>query len=120
MESVFTPFDKIDGKSLYDTQTDTTTGNSLLADATQGQLRIAKILSEAIPALSYATGSNPLIGTSWNGKNIDMKSMQENDWPEKRKNDKNLRLRWLHNDAWNISYLYVYKAYCDIRKNGGL
>ena len=69
----------------------------------------AKLLADAIPALSYSAGANETKGTIKN--NVDyMTKCEVDDWP--RDND-----AWHHSDLKNVAYYFTYKLYEKISNN---
>ena len=58
----------------------------------------ARILSDGIPALSFAAGANPLPGGSVSG-NINYATFMVNGWPRKSG-------RWLHSDIKDVAFIY--------------
>ena len=66
----------------------------------------AKMLGDAIPAESFATGRNETRGISGN---YNMQSELPNGWP--RPDDD-----WQHSDIKNVSYYYVYKLFEELQK----
>lgn len=80
---------------------------------------IAKCLGEAIPALSYAQGSNPAVAFSQIGMggNSDLNTSEhKNGWPTSRGSDTN----WKHSDCLNVCYIHHFKFYDRMTTNGGL
>ena len=76
----------------------------------------AKVLAEAIPATSRATGRNEL--DVWGAaRNIDL-MFKKSGWPLERITLKDPDGRWFHSDSKNVAYLYVYKFFDDMA--GGL
>jgi hypothetical protein len=72
----------------------------------------AELLAEAIPALSFATGANPVPKAFGSAGNIDLMTLKDTAWPRQSG-------RWLHGDIVNIGYLYTYGFYDDVVKKGG-
>ena len=69
-----------------------------------------KLLAEAIPARTFATGANPLVNDQNKvigvaGFNMNA-AFQQRGWPLERRLDKRRRQRWLHSDVRDIPYLY--------------
>ena len=73
------------------------------------------LLAEAIPALSFVTGGNPV--AAFKDSNINMTGLRSNGWPKERNDGSNnlLKDRWLHSDAWSVAYPYVYRLYDNIK-----
>ncbi|NLB66242.1 MAG: hypothetical protein GX803_07235 [Lentisphaerae bacterium] len=96
-------------KPFYNAGIYTTNGS----DIAQNSFVKAKILSEAMPATSRATGRNavPLVFDS----NIDMMTefIDGGLWPSARESG-----RWLHGDYRDVAYLYNYLLYDDIVYKG--
>jgi hypothetical protein len=109
----FMPFNVL---KLYDPNQDVLAGNPAA---------LHKLLAEAIPALSHATGSNPIDGFGFpldpHGGNIDLMTMQRGDglWPNIRLTSKT-KHRWLHGDFRDVAYFYNYKLYDDLVAKGNL
>ena len=76
----------------------------------------AKLLAEAIPATSRATGRNP-VPLLFSDNNKDMNVEFKNGWPEDRHNDNNAD-PWLHGDFRGIANIFNYKLYDDISTRG--
>lgn len=82
----------------------------------------AKLLAEAIPARSYATGRNPSGLFSRLGLNEDMNNESTNkyvyrtSWPAERGTDRN----WKHGDFREVAYRFVNPLYHKIVELGGL
>jgi hypothetical protein len=110
-KSFFKPFNV---PELYDPNQDILANNPVL---------MHKLLAEAIPALSHATGSNPIdyfgvpVTIAGDG-NIDLMTMKRGDnaWPSVRGSTHN----WLHGDFRDVAYFYNYNLYDDIVSKGGL
>jgi hypothetical protein len=62
----------------------------------------AKALAEAIPALSFAAGRNPILG--FEGRNKNMYEFRTA-WPQERVSSK-WESRWLHSDAKDVAYFF--------------
>ena len=75
------------------------------------------LLSEMIPALSYATGSHVLenLAISNPKANNDMNGMK-NEWPQVRGG---VNGDWHHGDYWHVAYVYVCNVFDDICKQKG-
>lgn len=97
-------------KPFYNTVLYTTNGS----DVARCSYVKAKILSEAIPATSRATGRNavPLVFDN----NIDMMTeyIDGGLWPSARESG-----RWLHGDYRDVAYIYNFLLYDDIVYKGG-
>jgi hypothetical protein len=110
----FMPFNVL---KLYDPNQDILANNPVLMN---------KLLAEAIPALSHATGRNPIdhFGFPLNYQtygNIDLMTLKrDNGWPAVRLQDAFKQDRWLHGDFRDVAYFYNYKLYDDIVSKGGL
>ncbi len=79
----------------------------------------AKVLAEAIPALSRATGANPVDGFFLDN-NVDMMTTMKNGWPAGRMNSDHKLNNWLHGDFRDVGYFFVYRLYDDICTRGVL
>lgn len=78
-------------------------------DSKEQYLLRAKLLADAIPALSYSAGANETGGTIKN--NVDyMTKCEADEWP--RDND-----AWHHSDLKNVAYYFTYKLYEKISNN---
>ncbi|MGC6454937.1 MAG: hypothetical protein ACON46_00240, partial [Coraliomargaritaceae bacterium] len=118
----FKRFHDCEGQSLYApindanaisgvTQTQAQASTLAGVDDTQWHL-----LAEAIPAQSFAAGTNSVVGMQGN---IDL-MQQQNGWPENRLNNQDLGNRWLHSDFKKLSLNYVRKLYDQLIETGGL
>ena len=101
--SFFTPFADSD---LYDPAQ-----GSQAAEDHEAQ---GKILGEAIPSLSFATGANEL-DIFGELRNEDMMNLKPNGWPSSRGNGD-----WLHSDIREVAYLYTFEVFDQIVGLGGL
>ena len=79
--------------------------------------RVSRALAESLPALSFATGANP-VGTVVR-RNFDMMDLN-NGWPESRFKRDPEEQGWLHSDIRAVAYLYTYKAFDRFVELGGL
>jgi hypothetical protein len=81
----------------------------------------AKVLAEAIPAMSRATGANAILG-SFSGDNFDMMIVgkSNNRWPASRIANDVKQEKWLHGDFRDVAYFFVHPLYNDICTRGGL
>lgn len=70
-----------------------------------------KLLAEALPALSRATGRNAVMGR-FDGNNFDLMEF-ETGWPRSLG-------RWLHGDFKDVAYPYLHMFYERLVKEGGL
>lgn len=98
-------------KPFYDSRLhyDDPIGSQLAGDYT---IR-SKLLAEAIPALSFATGAN-LVPFYFND-NIDMMEFKNgNEWPLIRIAHPEKGRRWLHGDFRDVANIYNYKLFDDI------
>ena len=100
--------------------------NGNLHDPVQGPIaarsydRVSRALAESLPALSFATGSNPVdvfepevvVGDR---RNFDMMDLRSG-WPESRGTDTD----WKHSDIRAVAYLYAYKVFDKFIELGGL
>jgi len=85
----------------------------------------AKVLGDAIPALSFAAGRNPVLG--FEDRNVDLMTMTNDDeaWPQARLSDPTKvtpegKGRWLHGDAKDVAYRYNYLLWKNWVNLGGL
>jgi len=76
----------------------------------------AKTLGDAIPALSFALGRNPIskFGQTRN-RNLMLLKNAYGAWPDSREHD-----RWLHGDAKDVAFRFNYMLYKDLAELGGL
>ena len=93
--------------------------DSRLYDARQGSAAAnednvrTKMLAEALPALSFATGANalaPFNPLGGQNRNVDMMRLQ-NGWPQERLTNSNKGNRWLHSDFREIAFYFTQKLY---------
>ena len=63
-----------------------------------------------VPTLSFAAGSNDVsrFGTA---QNRNMQTAFQNHWPQERMADDKKRNRWLHSDAREVAFIYVFKLF---------
>jgi RHS repeat-associated protein len=86
------------------------------------------LLAEAIPAVSYATGSNPIAGgVEVENVNIDEEFLDVTTWPRRFKQPtleygiaRRLEKRWLHSDVKNVPYSHTSRLFDSWVKNGDL
>ena len=104
-------------KPLYDLYLYTTNGSTI---STNYEVR-AKLLAEAFPAMSRATGRNE-VDDRFGGanNNIDMMTTMISGWPAERITQDDPNGRWFHGDYKDVAYLFVRKLYDDIVNKGGL
>jgi hypothetical protein len=78
----------------------------------------AKVIAEAVPALSYAAGRNNMasFSTPSSDRNHDINILYKNGWGASRGGQN----RWLHSDARNMAYLYTFKLFEKWIELGGL
>ncbi len=69
------------------------------------------LLSEMVPALSFAAGANPVI--RFGTRNVNMPDHFKNDWPRANPS-------WQHSDAKVVGYLYIYKVFDAVVSEAGL
>ena len=100
--------------------------NTTLLDANLGSAEAAiyderaRVLSEAMPALTNPAGANPVDlfepeEPTGESRNINMMTLQ-NGWPQERGDDQD----WKHSDIRELAFLYSYKVYERITELGGL
>jgi hypothetical protein len=109
-----------DSTLLYDAQTGAGSVGSVQASRF---LTRAKLLAEAIPALTNPVGGNEVSAfADFGHENINLMSMRTDDgsdWP----NSKGIELfqnRWLHSDFRDVAYQYNYKLYDEWTSENGL
>jgi len=92
-------------------------------DEARKLVTVAKCLGEAMPALSYAQGSNTATRFDDLSGNFDLNAPYnsnngqgfKNGWPTSRPNQ-----NWLHSDCLNVAYIFHFKFYDRMINNGGL
>ena len=92
-----------------------TSDNDLFQEASGSSYAEAnrvRLLAEAFPARTLATGRQQVNALFTNGDNFDMQLNFENGWPVERGNDHS----WLHSDIREVSYLYVYRIFDAMNK----
>ena len=95
-DPVFTPFVTQEAR-LYSSEA------FAVNDSKEQYLLRAKLLADAIPALSYSAGANETGGMIKD--NVDyMKKCEADGWPRKNK-------AWHHSDLKNVAYYFTYKLY---------
>jgi hypothetical protein len=79
----------------------------------------AKVLAEAIPSLSWATGANP-VDNRFGRRNLNMMVIGKNSnrWPESRIAS-DWEERWLHSDFKDIAYFFVFNLFDNIVRTQG-
>ena len=93
---LFTPF-RAESDAMYSTNLFT------IADADyRAQLR-AKFLGDAIPAISFVAGANPISTNAVCG-NISYENCQSGVWPRRG-------MKWEHSDIKNIAYRFCWKLF---------
>jgi hypothetical protein len=86
--------------------------DAALFDPNQGSAEAQKYsvwtstISYGVPALSFATGRNP-VNAFGQAQNFDLMNF-ENGWPQARLNDQDDKNRWFHGDAKDIAYPFNY------------
>lgn len=80
-----------------------------------------RLISEAIPALSFAAGRNEVVkfNTTEEARNFDMNLRYKNDWPLSRSVDSESK-KWKHSDLIEIAYPYVYGLFANLTRLGEL
>jgi hypothetical protein len=73
----------------------------------------ADILAEAIPAYSFAAGSNPIGDFQDRNQNMVNMKTDEAGWPTHSKHGSN----WLHSDIRDVGYLHNYQVFDKISKD---
>lgn len=74
----------------------------------------ARLLAEAIPALSFAVGCNPVTLTFSENRDMMMRCKNGAEWPLSRIADPDKGIRWLHGDYRDVAYYFVFPLYDDI------
>jgi hypothetical protein len=112
---VFDRGDALSDTSLYQAPNDPNGVGSLFARDNRGNL-----LSEMIPALSFATGANAVDAWPFNFEmQGQMGTGMQNGWPQVRR-QVDLSRPWQHGDYKTVAYLYVYDLFDNIRDKGQL
>ena len=94
--------------------------NGNLHDPVQGPIvaqnydRVSRALAESLPALSFATGSNPSTALEL-GRNFNMMDLRSG-WPDSRGDNED----WLHSDIRRVAFLYTHKVFDQFVKFGDL
>ena len=70
---------------------------------------LAKMLGDAIPAESFAAGSNKIPSLS---KNYDLQSFAHEEWPRTKGNGK----AWYHSDIENVAYYFLAEFFKEVIK----
>jgi hypothetical protein len=102
-------FDFADGSQAYpDLALLSPSGN------TYAQSNGFRILSDAIPAMSWSVGSHevprlrPQLGDN---QNFNMNALYQNSWPASRSVAGPEAFRWYHSDFKDVAYTYTYKLF---------
>ena len=83
--------------------------------------RVSRALAESLPALSFATGSNPVdVAVRENFNMNDESEIKINGWPESRLAREPGERGWMHSDIRAVAYLYTYKVFDRFIELGGL
>lgn len=78
----------------------------------------AEMLAEALPAVTRATGSNPL--TVFGSRNSNLMALKDG-WPTGRPTpDNGSDKPWFHSDFKDVAFRYVHQFYRDLIQKGGL
>ena len=77
------------------------------------------ILSDAIPAVSWATGANPVPHVGIVTTNIDMENL-ETGWPPGQKSSPPEAYFWYHSDVRGVAYPYTHSLFDYVTFIGGL
>ena len=107
--------------------------NGNLHDPVQGPIvarsydRVSRALAESLPALSFATGSNPVdvfepqvTGDPDRNFNMNSDAIKINGWPQSRLEKEPGERGWLHSDIRRVAYLYTYDLFDRFIELGGL
>jgi len=86
------------------------TSGSSFADANR-----VRLLAEAFPARTLATGRQQVNALFTNGDNFDMQTSFENIWSWPRENR-----NWRHSDLREVAYPYIYSIFDKFVTTGGL
>jgi len=81
-----------------------------------------RILSDAIPALSWPVGANPVSILDQPGQthNFNMQALYENGWPQGRLNNTSERNNWWHSDFHQVAYTFTYPLFNEMVTLGNL
>ncbi|MBQ3812148.1 MAG: hypothetical protein II841_01120 [Bacteroidales bacterium] len=78
----------------------------------------ARLLADAIPALSFAAGSNPLPDTTaWSGANVNLMSHESGEYPLGWPREGQV---WQHSDLKEVAYHFLYSLFDCIVLQGEL
>jgi len=79
-----------------------------------------RILSDAIPALSWAVGSHAVPSLNPLGRNFDMQALYENGWPPGRAGNPAETDKWHHSDFHEVAYTFTYPLFDKLVTTGNL
>jgi hypothetical protein len=78
-----------------------------------------RILSDAIPALSFPVGANPVPRFQASDRNFDMQTF-ENGWPSDRPSTGSEARKWYHSDFHQVAYTFTYHLFDQMVTTGNL
>jgi len=82
-----------------------------------------RIIADAIPALSFPVGANPVPGFNPLGRNFDMQQLYENSWPLGRPPQRagaTALGEWWHSDFHQVAYTFTYQLFDKLATTGNL
>ena len=112
------PAAELQTNAFFDTSYDYALFNPLTG-SDYAQENRNRILSDAIPAVTWAVGSHPVPRLQASGKNFDMNALYENGWPASRSTGDEA-FKWHHSDFRDVAYTYVYKLFNIFVQTGNL
>jgi hypothetical protein len=113
------PDSQLSTNAFFDFTSASFTGDATLLDPLLGSYYASvygkRILSDAIPALTWAVGSHPVPMLSPpqrpDQRNFDMNSLYQNSWPVSRPQSGPEAFKWYHSDFKDVAYTYTYKLF---------
>jgi hypothetical protein len=90
----------------YDFMLFSPSGGSAYAQANR-----ERILSDAIPAVTWAVGSHPVPRLQAANRNFNMNALYQNDWPQMRLLTGQNNNNWWHSDFRDVAFTYVHPLF---------
>jgi hypothetical protein len=81
-----------------------------MASSQYAEANRARILADAIPALTLPVGANPVHVLQAIGHNFNMQALYQNDWPADRMRTTETN-NWHHSDYREAAYIFTYKLF---------
>jgi hypothetical protein len=81
-------------------------GDAIAADP----LKRARLLADAVPALTLPLGANPITTPGIIAQSIDMMTL-ENNWPQGRLSNAQERNNWHHSDFHEVAYTFTHELF---------